>query len=656
MDTSKAHEYTELQQKGFELARLHTDLTLQERLNIIAGTFNCKTADIGRSLCTGKWRGYTDLSIKLDNGSSLWIGTYRTPESKKPETVNNSVNSALAKFHPYIVREAKTRAIAALIKREVEDNANSESKGHKPYTFLNVELNDGSNAQSSAYLGWYYVTLAVNDKIFGFVESGLNSDIARGILPEHNIRPDYFVAGGLRDNDVDFIFDNVGHSSFNGSYHIALTNGAGERAVKTLHYRICDENGENIAALHPKLAGLAQAKDSTLNFEDLAAAKDSPSPSNTIQTEPLTETQLLKLDKSYLGFTDDKSPMHKARVENALDKVVRFEGILCSRKDFILNLILRGNKPKELLDSSRYGARSGEKLEPKMMYRMQVDGENCYYEVNKTEHDFALYLLNQNIASEVDANRLIAAERERMACEQRQRDEREQQKQEAEQASKKEKDDFKAWLHELEASYPNQERLDLMKDIFTSMVGSSNPRVDLLVLIENIDKPLCRDKLISRLHTGNKASRKTFECVTGLKLPKTAKDTRTFLLALSSDDYKDSIPFKERRSPSETPKETFYTLMRDGAFEKVMAEPLSKYGMSLFIHQSNNTYKISEAKSGACVASGKTKQAALGELTKLVGRMTAETIEQSVQANIARHGLSPRYQENGGVQTKEDVA
>ena len=197
-------ENSELQKKGIDLADSLHALPLVERLGIIARTFGCESAAVETSLCTGKWRGYTDIGIKLDNSSYLWIGTHRTPQAKTAKKINECVNGALARFHPDIVRETIDRATTALTKRETEDRAAAERMGLKAYTFLNVELNDGSNPQSGGYLGWYYVTMAVDGNIFGFIESGLASDIARGELPESNVRPNYYVAGGLQDNEVDF--------------------------------------------------------------------------------------------------------------------------------------------------------------------------------------------------------------------------------------------------------------------------------------------------------------------------------------------------------------------------------------------------------------------------------------------------------------------
>jgi hypothetical protein len=228
-------EYSQLQQKGFEIARKCESLPLQERLNIIAQTFEYKTASVETHPCTGKWRGTSDISINLGNGrATLFIGNKRTPDAKKASTINECVNNALAKYNPQIVAEAKQRAAIALMERERTDNAVAAEQGLKPYTLLNVELNDGSNSKTGGYLGWYFVTVAVDGKIFGLCESNLNSDIERG---EFRSRENYFVAGGLRNIEPDFVFNNVGHSSESASYKMELTADVLSRARETLARR-----------------------------------------------------------------------------------------------------------------------------------------------------------------------------------------------------------------------------------------------------------------------------------------------------------------------------------------------------------------------------------------------------------------------------------
>jgi hypothetical protein len=131
----------------------------------------------------------------------------------------------------------KELAAAAILTREPVDNAIAAEKGLKPYTFLNVELNDGSYKVQGGYIGWYYVTLAVDGKIFGHLESGLVDNISRGDFAGRGGKPEYFVAGALPESSVDYVFGNVGFSSASGLYHCNLSDAARARAEKTLAAR-----------------------------------------------------------------------------------------------------------------------------------------------------------------------------------------------------------------------------------------------------------------------------------------------------------------------------------------------------------------------------------------------------------------------------------
>ncbi|MEE0286260.1 MAG: hypothetical protein UD159_06945, partial [Faecalibacterium prausnitzii] len=69
-----AETLTELQKKALEIADRYKDLPLQAKIDVIAQAFGCKTGEIHTSPCTGKWRGTSDMTIRFDNGASLFIG------------------------------------------------------------------------------------------------------------------------------------------------------------------------------------------------------------------------------------------------------------------------------------------------------------------------------------------------------------------------------------------------------------------------------------------------------------------------------------------------------------------------------------------------------------------------------------------------------
>ena len=227
---------TELEKKAVEIAKGYDNLSLQDRIDVIARTFGCTTGKIETSPCRGKWRGTSDISIRFDNGASLAIGNYRTPKAKTVKVQSECVNAVLVRYNPEIVQATKEAAIPALLRKEAKDNAIAAQKGLKPYTFLNVELHDGADGKSG-YMGWYYVTLAVDGKICTHLETGLAHDIASGTVSDTPTRENYFTAGALKEDQVDYVMNNVGFSSTSDLYSLPLHDDVRERAEKTLAER-----------------------------------------------------------------------------------------------------------------------------------------------------------------------------------------------------------------------------------------------------------------------------------------------------------------------------------------------------------------------------------------------------------------------------------
>ena len=227
----------DLQEKAAEIFNKYENLSMQDKIGIIAQAFGCTSGEIEISLCYGKWRGTSDIYIRFDNGPSLAVGNERTPQAKSVKVQNEYVNATLQRYNPEIVAIVKETALAALRKREVKDNAIAAQKGLKPYTVLNVEFNDGADDRCAGYMGWYFVTLAVDGKIHTLLESGLSYQIANGKVEEAPTREHYFIAGALKESEVDYVFNNVGFSSTSTLYSLPMTEDVLRRAEKTLAER-----------------------------------------------------------------------------------------------------------------------------------------------------------------------------------------------------------------------------------------------------------------------------------------------------------------------------------------------------------------------------------------------------------------------------------
>lgn len=225
---------TELQRKAAEAAKEYQKLPLREKLKTVAQAFGYASGKIGTSPCSGKWRGTSDIFIRFDNGASLHIGNQRTADAKIAKVQNRLVDAILAQYNPEIVAATKETALAALKRQMVKDNEIAAQKGLKPYILLNVELNDGTADESGGYMGWYYVTLAVDGKIRAHIETGLTYEIASGKVDEMRQRKNYYAACGLKEADIDYIFNNVGFSSASDLYTIHISESAQKRAEKKL--------------------------------------------------------------------------------------------------------------------------------------------------------------------------------------------------------------------------------------------------------------------------------------------------------------------------------------------------------------------------------------------------------------------------------------
>lgn len=299
---------TDLQKKAVEIADRYKDLPLQGKIDVIAQAFGCKTGEIRTSPCTGKWRGTSDMSIHFDNGASLFIGNHLTPKAKTVKVQTECVNSALVHFNPEIVQATKEAALPVLLQREAKDNEIAVQKGLKPYTLLNVEFNDGADEQTGGYIGWYYVTLAVDGKICTHLETGLSHDIADGKVSDTPTRADYFTAGALKETDVDYVFNNVGFSSASTLYALPLREDVLERAEQTLAQRSADQPERDTFSIYQVPAGPEGRDFRFRSYEELQAAGLAVDRKNyeLVYTAPLDKKATL--EDIYRTFNADDRP------------------------------------------------------------------------------------------------------------------------------------------------------------------------------------------------------------------------------------------------------------------------------------------------------------------------------------------------------------
>lgn len=345
------------------------------------------------------------------------------------------------------------------------------------------------------------------------------------------------------------------------------------------------------------------------------------------------DKNILRKADSYLGFLDDKTPMKAGKIKRTLTQLIRTDSEVLELRDNVLLLVLGGSQTYSNENSKSYG--------------IYLKGDSgVFYDVTKTEWDFANYLIDAGFTTEEAVNNKIAEEvvmREKVAEEARQAEK---------EAEKKRQDEaeFLRWLDDKALTYPLNKRAKLQDQIFMDIYGETQPfNRRSLVLIDHFDNPVCKEHLCPYLHTDNKASRKLFECLTGLKLPKSNKETREFIAGITSTDFKDPILYKKRKQPKEKELECFYTA-RNGVngteYDQVMGKGFRKYGMNLFFHEKDCLTIISNSDTGFKITDGVNQKDALEKLRKSVEKNGKQLLQDKIAEIGEKYGWSPWSYEN----------
>jgi len=364
----------------------------------------------------------------------------------------------------------------------------------------------------------------------------------------------------------------------------------------------------------------------------------------------------INIKDTYLGFTNNLKPMQKVRAEKTLDNSIRCNGNVITNKEFILIKLQEGLIPGIEEDYSYYSSKLGCDTKPRTDYRLK-DQDGSFYHITKTEYNFALYLLDNNFLNEQKVKEFVTAENNRLLQSAQDELNQKQQEKERKENLEREKQEFDNWLTEQAENYNNNEKLDIAKSVFLDIQGQYNELMlcKLLVLIENIENPMCRDMLKSWLHNHNTTSKKVFYHMTGIKLPSTSKGTMPLLDSLNTADFQGIIPYVKKQSKvnkvkKEAITDTFYKLVRkpEPHYEEVIGVPISKYGLDMFVIQdANGAYYISEAKSGLLITNASTKNELMKKLKDIIEQYGVEKVNQMIQEQIDNGGIgiSPKYRD-----------
>lgn len=365
-------------------------------------------------------------------------------------------------------------------------------------------------------------------------------------------------------------------------------------------------------------------------------------------------------NNSFLGFTDNRTALQAGKIEKCLSKAFRYDGVVMERRDAMLRDLRNGGEPKISEE-----AVNGKTKKSYRIYSTIKDGEfagaRVFSEITKTEYDFCMYLIKNDLISEERVNSYLEEEKNKRTKAAKTEREAEEAARREKEKQEEEKENFKSWVRSAAETYIGTSKGNLMEKIFVDKLGEFKYPIGafaLLVCIDNIENnPLCREELKERLYTGNVASRKTFECVTGLKLPKNNRDTQEFIDNLKKSDYREMTEYKVRKKsdkteeskPEDAEKEEFYILEFDPTdenrkpeYRKIMAERIEKKGFECFIHETEDgKIAISSAECGMRLSVGSTKAEAIRELKRTINKVGDVTLRKNIRMAIERFGKSP---------------
>lgn len=207
--------------------------------------------------------------------------------------------------------------------------------------------------------------------------------VKEGILWQYKMRdPSRWTVERLADELVRYGFDTIEHYE----KHLVDTmddrhfiGNAQIRFVRQWNPDLADRCAEHRENHYRRCA--EQEKARRQRYED------------ELNRKKMEEAAQLQAEKAkYLGWADSMTAMKFGKVKACLEKLVRLDGRVMTKREFVVAVIKKGYYPKVVDGVTSWVKRNGEYVEskPKTEYRL-YNGEE-FYLVSKTEFDFAMYI------------------------------------------------------------------------------------------------------------------------------------------------------------------------------------------------------------------------------------------------------------------------
>lgn len=365
----------------------------------------------------------------------------------------------------------------------------------------------------------------------------------------------------------------------------------------------------------------------------------------------MNDIQILTQHSSYLGFTDNKYSLEKDKIENILDKEKNYMNLIegekstiIARKDFILYLSLTGYIPlhKEMYNKN---------YKPISIYTMTLENSDVFWEITKTEYNFAIYIQKNNLVLLDKVYEFLENEKKILEKVKREKILNIEKQETIKNKVEEDRNKFNDWILNESQIYADETKLYIQKIINLDLLGHYHPNVKkLLVLIDNIDNPLVREKLSQILNTNNFVSKKTFKYITGINLPKSNKEIKNLISNLGYKNFKNPIEYKPSKKLTDSTKKLCYYSI-NGKFYETLGESFDIDNINLFITYFDY-YSIVEIKTGVLISTGNTKEIAISNFKKNINDFGVENFNKKIEELINEYGLSPYCTQSINLQSK----
>lgn len=363
--------------------------------------------------------------------------------------------------------------------------------------------------------------------------------------------------------------------------------------------------------------------------------------------------------KSYLGFTDNKKPMQKARMENTLDNLVRYNDEVMYEKEFALMLLLEGRTPEKEENYSYYSRRLDDYTKPKTLYKLQKD--DTYNEVSKTVHDFVSYLIENEFDSiekvidyaENERIQLEREENERLENEAKEKElQRIKAEKEKQERQKKHNQNITEWT-ENGKQYMQGETIEALKNsietYWNEIEGMTQKNIQ-----EFIDHAITTYTVVfgNKGHIQNRVNYTIQDDINNENLQN--KIDKLFFRKLFNINENDKaitvtakvnafLENREYKGAKEIIEDDFYVYLTGEGFVRRKGEKKDINGIVFFVSKEDGKYKATESRTGTVITSEKNKSDLIKKVKNLINDKR-ELLDRNIENIINRIGLSPLYQ------------